>query len=423
MRAVKMCLVLMVSMGMIFTFIPDVHADEASKLILKLLIKKGLITQGEVDELKAEIKKAKEKKVAEAPKDLEERVTKLEKGLPKWVKSMKVKGDLRLRHEDIYNDGSNTHRQRLRFRVGVSSKLNEKLDVAFGLATGSSDTPTSTNQTLEQEFQSKNIWLDYAYAKYAPFEWTTLWGGKFKSPFYHTDMLWDSDIRFDGFAAKVTYPLFDEDSDFPETDIHLIGGYFPLDDRIGDSEPNLFIAQAVDQTKFEDAAKLDAAVTLYYFDGMHGYVDFAESRGTNTRAGGGIAHDFHVVSPYGKLTFLDPIGVGVPVALIGEYANNTAAGDDDNAWRLGVELGKKPKKQNDWRLLGQYSRIEADVFYDGFPDADFNSGGTNAKGWELIFDYALWKNVVLGVDYYYTESINGAEATQHTIQSDVIFKF
>ena len=153
----------------------------------------------------------------------------------------------------------------------------------------------------------------------------------------------------------------------------------------------------------------------------------AESTGTNSRQAGltGLKHDFRVVSPYAKLTFNDPVGMGIPVSLIGEYALNTAAegSNENDAWRAGVELGKKVKERNDWRILGQYSYIQADAFYDGFGDGDFNSGGTNAQGFEILLDYALWKNVILSLDYYNTESISGAQTDDQVIQSDVLFKF
>ena len=60
---------------------------------------------------------------------------------------------------------------------------------------------------------------------------------------------------------------------------------------------------------------------------------------------------------------------------------------------------------------------------DAFPDADFNDGGTNAKGWELIFDYGLAKNVILSFDYYNTETISGSQSDDKLFQADVIFKF
>lgn len=59
---IKSSLAIAVSIGIVFSSIPNVYADETSKLILKLLIKKGIITQKEIDEIEAEIAKEKEEK-------------------------------------------------------------------------------------------------------------------------------------------------------------------------------------------------------------------------------------------------------------------------------------------------------------------------------------------------------------------------
>ena len=426
MRLAKIFLALVLSMGLIISVVPNLCADDTSEAILKLLIKKGILTQREVNQMKKEV--AKEKPAA--PRGLEERVAKLEKDVPSWVKNFKLKGDLRLRHESIWKEQSESNeRQRLRFRLGAESKINDALKIGFGLATGSSDGPTSTNQTLEQEFQSKQIWLDYAYAEYKPTHWATLWGGKFKSPFFHSDLLWDSDIRLDGFAGKVTHTVF-KDSDLPETQLYLAGGYFPLDDvhndSAGDSDLFMNIIQGGTQTKFDKVAKLKTGVAFYDFHNMEGYSNaFLEedSKSTNTRFGTGMANDFRVVSPSLKLTLNNPLDIGFPVSFIGELAKNTATSEDNNGWRMGVEFGKKVKKKGDWRLIGQYSRLERDVFYEGFPDGDFNSGGTDAKGWEVIADYGLFKNVILSLDYYNTATINGATSDEQVLQADVIFKF
>lgn len=50
----------------LFFYISKVSADETSEAILKLLVKKGVVTQKEVDELRAEIRRAEEKKTAAA---------------------------------------------------------------------------------------------------------------------------------------------------------------------------------------------------------------------------------------------------------------------------------------------------------------------------------------------------------------------
>jgi len=72
------------------------YADDTSEVILKLLVKKGIVTQQEVDEMKVEVAKASIK--AEAPKTLEDRVANVEKdilskvGLDKLSSRLKLKG-------------------------------------------------------------------------------------------------------------------------------------------------------------------------------------------------------------------------------------------------------------------------------------------------------------------------------------------
>lgn len=90
MRFVKKVLALVLVMGIVFISMPNLYADDTSELILKLLIKKGIITQKEVSELRAEVAKT-EKAV---PKTTKERLVKLEKDAPFHVKV--GEGDLKL---------------------------------------------------------------------------------------------------------------------------------------------------------------------------------------------------------------------------------------------------------------------------------------------------------------------------------------
>lgn len=82
----------------IISLSPLAFASDDSELILKLLIKKGVITQAEVDEMKAEIAKEKTAVKAEVPKTFEERLATVEKdllskvGLDKISSKLKIKG-------------------------------------------------------------------------------------------------------------------------------------------------------------------------------------------------------------------------------------------------------------------------------------------------------------------------------------------
>ena len=64
----------------------------------------------------------------------------LASALPAWVKNTTLKGDFRLRYQytDREDGTVNRNRGRYRLRLGVVTKVNEKVDVGFGLATGGS---------------------------------------------------------------------------------------------------------------------------------------------------------------------------------------------------------------------------------------------------------------------------------------------
>lgn len=342
--------------------------------------------------------------------------------IPSWIKNSELKGDLRLRNEYKNDDpGTDNNRQRLRFRLGFKTKVNDMVKIGFGLATGSSDSPTSTNQTLEQEFQSKSIWLDYVFAKYTASDRLNFTGGKFKSPFFHTDMLWDSDIRFDGFAFKLNNEFS------PDNRVYLTGGFFPIDNRSTGSDINLYAAQVGTKSEFGGKSiKLKTGFAIYSFSNLKGVTasSLAEERSTNTYTDGALEYDYVIFNPTVKLYFKNVWGHRGGVGFLGEYAHNSEAPEENDAWRAGIWLGQsKVKKTRQWKLLTQYTSLEKDVFFDSFPDADLNFGGTNGKGWEIIFDYGLAKNVIFSMDYYHSEIISGAKADQQVFQVDLIFKF
>ena len=108
-------------------------------------------------------------------------------GIPGWIENVKLGGDFRLRYENIDDDDMNDDRNRgrIRARLKLDAEVNDEIDLHFRFATGSDD-PVSTNQTFDDAFSSKSIWLDHAYFDYQP-EWLeglSLLGGKMKNPYF-----------------------------------------------------------------------------------------------------------------------------------------------------------------------------------------------------------------------------------------------
>jgi len=177
-----------------------------------------------------------------------------------------------------YNVDQDRHRARIRARAGAEILLGDDFNAGFRVATGSSNSPTTANQTLGGNggnFSKYAIWLDRAFLTYeaGPGDGQTLTFllGRFDNPFFNTDVQWDDDLGFDGLAVRGRARINDRD------DLHVFGtaGYFPIfntDLNFASNQPEKFKsedkwllgAQLGIDWKIDD--KWSAKVGLAYYD-------------------------------------------------------------------------------------------------------------------------------------------------------------
>lgn len=147
---------------------------------------------------------------------VEAQAKKTSEALSKQLGSLSFSGDVRLRFESIFgqsnslanaanpavlgNDLTPRFRPRIRVRFAVRGQINDEFDWGMRLATGSYADNISTNQTLTDFFNRKPLALDQAFVNYKPkaVPGLRIQGGKFESPWTFTEMLFDSDLQFDG---------------------------------------------------------------------------------------------------------------------------------------------------------------------------------------------------------------------------------
>ncbi len=147
---------------------------------------------------------------------------------------------------------------------------------------------------------------------------------------------------------------------------------------------------------------------------------------TNTlEPGGGLEFDYNSIGGGIRLEFNKLFGSAVPlVALFGEAIYNPDPPDENLGYLAGLVFGeKKVKIGGQWQVQYSYRRLERDAWLDTFPDSDFYGGETNSKGHEIIFKLGLAKNINFGLDYYYTENIEGDNVKEQIIQLDILLKF
>src|SRR5438132_6013721 len=117
-------------------------------------------------------------------------------------------GDVRVRGENFTQQGiQDRNRARLRVRFGVEGKLNEDFNAGIYLATGSLGDPTTTNETLTNNFDRKTIGLDKAFITYNPIahKWVSATAGKFPYLWQRTSVTGDPDLNPEGFDQKLSF--------------------------------------------------------------------------------------------------------------------------------------------------------------------------------------------------------------------------
>lgn len=435
--------------------------------------------------------------------------------LPDWINRIKLYGDIRVRGEGNYYDESNSkqfinfnainngapydtrvnsgqlpailnttedrHRLRLRARLGLTADVSETLKADFRLTTGGFTNPVSSNDTLGNNFNRYNIGFDRAYLTYQPIENLSLYVGRMENPWYSSDLLWDDDLGFDGFAGKYQFELTDTFRPFitagalsvQNTSVDL--PTYSLDKQSSDDKW-LFAGQIGADWKIQE--DLNAKLGLGYFhyynvvgnlsDPCPAYTTQISCNTDNTRPGFmqqgntlfalrqlDISNDptgpqyqyFGLATPYEilnlntqldftlaedrhvlfNLDYVKNLGFDEGrIKKLGPVTNSSKGYFDggDEGYQVKAMFGHpKPTEIGQWNIGAGYRYLESDAVLDAFTDSDFHLGGTNAKGFFVSGNYGFSKNAWLGMRYLSADTITGEPYKVDVLQLDLNARF
>jgi len=335
---------------------------------------------------------------------------------------------VRFRQENVHNDGvSNSKdqdRQRIRARLGAYSEINPQVDTGIRIATGNNDDARSTNQSLDNYFDKKQIWLDQGYVDYHPDAIKNLHivGGKMPQQWVSMgDIIWDSDISPEGLSLAYKYPLG------ASTELFGSAGHYTLKDNVdGDGvqfkhDLRLYAGQLGARFAITDNLKLTLGGSIYGYDND----DDIRTGGTSIPAalainGNSPNEQFKLYEGFGQL---DIGGLPMPLSLYGQYVNNKdASNDQDSAWLAGVKT-----KFYGFAVDYNYRDVQRNAVVGAFTDSDFANGFTGSRGSKLKVSYELDKNFNLGATYFMANSdytnANLKDSDINTLQLDAEAKF
>ena len=434
--------------------------------------------------------------------------------IPEWVQRIKLSGDVRVRGQwDVFPSGNSPDfpnfnainnlpngydatsstlppllnttadrtRVRLRARLGVDAQVTDWASTEIRIATGSDDSPVSTNQTLGSpgDYTKYSVWIDRAFIRLQPQSWIDITAGRGPNPFWTSDLLFDNELGFDGFAAQTRY------ISGGSLDGFLNFGAFPVyntafnlgstnEVKTKSDDSWLFAAQAAATWKPEDWT-VRVAAGFFDFSNVQGkesalcdqptsfgscstdgtYAPFIQygntvfpirniNTSTNTAQPQfyGLASRFEILDLHAQTTYLGwhPFDVRVE----GDYLlnlgfnasaieklnppNNLGANSlyvgGNSGYMLRVAVGQMELTRLwDWNVSLTYKYRESDAVLDALTDSLFHLGGTNAKGFVLAGNLALARNLWLSGQWYSTSAVSGPPYSVNTILLDLNAKF
>ncbi len=446
--------------GLAFAVSMAAHGQSSDALLDKL-VEKGVLSVHEANELKEE-----------TDKDFT-KAFQVKTGMPDWVTGYRLGGDFRGRFEENGAENLLYHsrdRYRYRVRLGVTVSMLENFEVGLRLASGNplfnpggtlvGGSPITANQDLNSLESRKFIWIDQAYAKWTPIktsDWTVTGTiGKMENPFQLSNMIFDSDINPEGGAVQVAYHINDKHT------LKANAAAFVLDE-INQSapgaaagtappshDPYLYGGQMLLESKW--TPKIETSIGLAIFnlgnkEDLSAKVQPFYNSGNTRDANGFLVHNYNPIIATGSITyFLDsfPLYDGkFPVKASGEYMNNPGAATANEAYRVGVSLGKAGKKKG-WEINYRFQELQADSWFDAMVDDDNGAfyangnpqltgtgkangwfGGTNVRGHLVQATYSFTDFVGISVTYYLNDlivGVAGQSSSAHHFMIDLNWK-
>jgi hypothetical protein len=396
----------------------------------------------ELEQLKAQIQ-ALQKKVEEMEKAQKAQTDTQDKTLDMiaqqranvgdWVGRFTWKGDFRYRNEDIKQEfvAQERNRDRIRLRAGFVAKVNDtvttevQLTTSEPLSNGGYGDARSSNQTLTDASSRKRVFLDTAFAQWAPTTTFKATFGKMRYPFVRPtgSLFFDNDINPEGIALN-----WQQGQGATPLGLFASAWYYQLAERSTAADSTMSGAQIGWRADLASTTRLTVAASYFDNGAVMGYNAVQDATlpgnafGNTTTASAAIcrpgvvtatstaciANDFNIFEAMAELSM--QVG-GQPLVFSLDYAKNnkadfaasaTSPSGLDTAYMGGVQYGRVTGAHS-WEVGYVYQKLENDSLYAQWIDSDFAGGVTGTKGHVFKVGYGFGRNFRINGTYFWND--------------------
>ncbi len=398
--------------------------DDTTDVLIEVLVRKGILTQVEAAEIKAEVSSVMEaqkteivnaavaqvesKYVSEAPPSVP---------MPSALSGLQLYGNARFRYHYENREsrsGENNDRSRWRYRLRLGSIYSFKespfsLGVQFETATSNDSNNTNFGGFFDKSGGGMNV--GRIYLAYKGEDWRITFG-KHESPFYLPKMLWDGDLNVEGLSESTTLGnwtftagqyIIDEENESRE----MVGGPSVADDALlmaqaawsngeGLKFAPIFMATTGGTSNFSESGTFAGANSVRYF---HDFVVAAVPFEYGFKTDNGASHKIY--GAWGTNFKGDEL-INDPDSPFFDGAGQSSKNQFAN---LGYQFGSAKKAgQKQWSA--EYRFMEAAGYTPNLSDSDWAGGEVNQAGYVINYKQMFTDFFGLSVTYFAGDSID-----------------
>ena len=367
----------------------------------------------------------------------------------------------------LLNTTDDQKRLRTRLRFGFDTDLGSGWTAAVRLATGSiGEIIATTNQTLGAYGAGYTVTFDEGYLGWTGRSATerqvfSAYAGRFDNPWISTDLVWYNDLTYEGIASKYRVNLStdrDHRHDLFATLAALpLTSFSPFDSNPTNQQKWMLGGQLGADLHFANDASLRLGAAYYDYFHVVGQRNSPETTLYNWAAPAfvqkgntvfdisntadstvnlfALASDFRIVDliAVGDLDVFSGGSIGLTAEAVRNVGFNTAevmartgsyVAPRTRGYRADFRFGSRTAAEfGAWRAAVGYRYLQRDAVLDAFNDEDFHLGGTDAKGYTLMFDFWCNPRVWLRMKYMSANQIDGPPLVIDVWQLDANAQF
>jgi hypothetical protein len=241
------------------------------------------------------------------------------------------------------------------FKIGVGGALNY----------GSDKNVDPKPVLLRDNYNSRDVRLDLAFAQFSPARWLTLQGGRFTMPVGLTEMTWDRDLRPQGGA--VTF----EDKDASGLSRAGVTALWARGSHVFyDGQTSMLLASGQLTFPGQKNSSLQLIASYLGFQNAN-EIDPILFR-QNTQVGRELANSYRMVDFVARLR----LASDTPMQLVADYCWNTAVSGGNKGLWLAASMGSLATSRA--KLEYTYAKVDKDATLAAYATDDYYWG----TGWE-----------------------------------------